>query len=79
MRFADIMGNGHVRVGLASAGGESLKAVAFRAAEAPLGQALLAARGKPLHVAGTLSLDHWQGSARPQLRILDAAAADGRV
>ncbi len=77
--FADKAGNGHVRVGLMSGGGGRLKAIAFRAAETPLGQALLAARGKPLHVAGTLSLDHWGGSARPQLRILDAAEPDGRL
>ena len=64
---------------LASRAGGSLKAIAFRAADTPLGQALLAARGKPLHVAGTLSLDHWGGSARPQLRILDAAVPDGRL
>jgi single-stranded-DNA-specific exonuclease len=31
------------------------------------------ARGRALHVAGVLGLDHWQGEARPQLRIVDAA------
>ena len=76
--FADIAGNGHVRLSLASGGGGSLKAMAFRAAETPLGRALIAARGKPLHVAGTLSLDHYGGSARPQLRVIDAASPDGR-
>jgi single-stranded-DNA-specific exonuclease len=76
--FADSAGKGHVQVRLSSGAGESLKAIAFRAAERPLGHALIAARGKPLHVAGTLSLDHWGGSARPQLRILDAAEAEGR-
>jgi single-stranded-DNA-specific exonuclease len=75
--FADRAGNAHVRVNLASGGG-TLKAVAFRAADAPLGQALIAARGKPLHVAGTLMLDHYGGYATPQLRILDAAEPDGR-
>ena len=54
--FADTVGNGHVRLTLTSASGDSLKAIAFRAADTPLGRALLAARGKPLHVAGTLSL-----------------------
>lgn len=76
--FADVAGNRHVRVSLASGGGESLKAIAFRAAETPLGRALLSARGEPLHVAGTLSLDYFGGSPRPQLRILDAAKPDGR-
>ena len=76
--FADRAGNGHVRLSLASGAGGSLKAIAFRAAETPLGRALLAARGKPLHVAGTLCLDHYGGAARPQLRIIDAAEPDGR-
>ncbi len=75
--FADRAGNGHVRVTLSSGAG-MLRGIAFRAADAPLGQALLAARGAPLHVAGTLCIDHWGGSARPQLRILDAAVPDGR-
>ncbi len=77
--FADTAGNGHVRVRLAPDGGGNLKAIAFRSAETPLGRALLAALGKPLHVAGTLALDHWGGSARPQLRILDAAPPDTRL
>lgn len=76
--YAETAGNGHVRLSIASASGEILKAMAFRAAQTPLGQALLGARGKPLHVAGTLSLDHYGGSAKPQLRILDAAEPDGR-
>ena len=76
--FADTVGNGHVRMTLHAPSGESLKAIAFRAAEAPLGRALLAARGKPLHVAGTLSLDHYGGSPRAQLRVVDAAEAEGR-
>ena len=63
---------------LASGGGGTLKAMAFRVAETPLGRALLSARGKPLHVVGTLSLDHYGGSARPQLRVLDAAEPAGR-
>jgi len=76
--YADQVGNGHVRLSLAAPNGDSLKAIAFRAAEAPLGRALLEARGKPLHVAGTLGLDHFGGSARAQLRIVDAAEAEGR-
>lgn len=76
--FAEPVGNGHVRVTLASGAGGQLKGMAFRSIERPLGQALLAARGKPLHVAGTLEIDRWNGSARPQLRILDAAEVDAR-
>jgi single-stranded-DNA-specific exonuclease len=76
--YAEPAGRNHVRVALSSGAGPNLKAVAFRSADTPLGRALLAARGRPLHVAGTLCLDHWNGSAAPQLRILDAAEPEGR-
>jgi single-stranded-DNA-specific exonuclease len=76
--FAERAGSGHVRITLRS-GTDTLKAIAFRAADQPLGRALLESRGQLLHVAGTLCLDHWNGSARPQLRILDVANADGRL
>ena len=71
--FADKVGNGHVRVSLVSGDGATLKAIAFRAADTPLGRRLLAERGRTLHVAGTLSLDRWQGQRQACLRILDAA------
>ena len=71
--FADVVGNGHVRATIAGADGQSLKGIAFKAAEKPFGEALLASRGRPMHVAGVLSLDTWQGAERVQLRILDVA------
>lgn len=69
--FADEVGTGHVRASIASGDGASLKAIAFRAATEPVGRAILAARGSSLHVVGALGLDHWQGDARVQLRIVD--------
>lgn len=71
--YAEPVGNGHVRCSIAGSGGTTLKAIAFRAREEPLGDALLGARGGTLHLAGMLSLDHWRGQARVQLRIADAA------
>lgn len=73
--FADVVGNGHVRVTV-DGGGHRLKAVAFRAAGEPLGEALLAARGRVLHLAGELSLERWQGDERVEMRIRDAAHPD---
>ena len=32
----------------------------------------------PLHMAGTLSIDHWQGREEVQFRLLDAARPGGR-
>ena len=72
---AAVVGGGHVRVRLRSGDGASLKAIAFRAAQEPLGDALLSARGGKLHLAGTLSIDRWGGSEQAQLRIVDAAKA----
>ncbi len=72
VNYADTVGNGHVRVTL-SGGDQNLKAIAFRAAETDLGRTLLASRGRPLHVAGSLSIDHWQGRKQASFRILDVA------
>lgn len=73
IKFADVVGKGHVRATLSAPDGASIKAIAFRAADQPLGEAMLAKRGGTMHFAGALSLDHWQGQPRVQLRILDAA------
>ena len=70
-----MIGTAHVKVTLQGMDGSRLEGIAFRAAETPLGQLLLSSRGSQLHVAGCLGADHWQGSRRVQLRILDAARA----
>ena len=74
--YADTVGNGHVRLTLAASDGATIKAVAFRSAGSPLGEALLAARGRNLHIAGALSIDHYQGRRLPSLRVIDAAVPD---
>ncbi|MBO6891372.1 MAG: single-stranded-DNA-specific exonuclease RecJ [Roseibium sp.] len=71
--FADVVGNGHVRATLAAGDGSTLKAICFKAADKPHGQMLLEGRGKNLHVAGSLSIDTWQGTPKVQLRVLDVA------
>ena len=70
---ASVVGGAHVRVRLESRDRSRLDAIAFRCAEAPLGKALLAARGETLHVAGSLTLDRWGGNEKTSLRIIDAA------
>jgi single-stranded-DNA-specific exonuclease len=64
----------HVRVRLRSRDGAVLQAIAFRAAGRALGRALIEARGQALHVAGTLSIDRWNGNERVQMRISDVAS-----
>lgn len=74
--FADVVGQGHVRLKLADPGGARLDAIAFRTADTELGQALLKARGRRVHVAGTLKANDWNGRAGVQLHVEDAAPAD---
>jgi single-stranded-DNA-specific exonuclease len=71
--YADAVGKGHLRVTLAADGGAMVRAILFRGVGSELGQAIAARRGAAIHVAGTLSIDHWQGSSRLSLRVLDAA------
>ncbi len=75
VRYADIVGKGgHVRCTLASGDGAYIKAIAFRAAENELGRVLLQSdRDRALHFCGTLSVDHWRGRERVQMRLIDAA------
>ena len=66
------MGESHLRL---SFGGsvERVEAVAFGAFDTPLGPALLNAGHQRFHLAGRLELNHWQGRAKLQLRLEDAA------
>ena len=71
---ARIVGTDHVSCFLAPPeGGTRLKAIAFRAAGTPAGEALLNARGGVVHVAGHLNIDTWQGNRKPQFIIEDVA------
>jgi single-stranded-DNA-specific exonuclease len=74
--FADPVGQNHVRARLRSNDGAMISAVAFRAMDRPLGQALLGGRGQAMHVAGTLSVNRWQGRETIEMRITDAAPAN---
>ena len=75
---AKIVGRDHVSVSLTSGDGAKLRAIAFRSADTPVGKTLMNMRGMPLHVAGTLSADFWQGTRRIQLRIVDVAVPSQR-
>lgn len=71
----DVVGKNHVRAIFSGGDGGRVTAVAFRQAEEPLGQALLAGRGKRFHVAGRLKRNDWQGVAKVDVLIEDAALA----
>lgn len=68
-----VVGRDHVSFVIEGGDGKSLKAIAFKQADSPLGQALINGQSRNFHIAGILSADYWQGSKRIQLRVLDGA------
>ena len=72
---ADIVGRDHVRCFIGGEDGGRIKGIAFRAVDHPLGQALLASGGMPMHIAGHLERDSWRGRNEAQMIIEDAAKA----
>ncbi|MFN7710355.1 MAG: single-stranded-DNA-specific exonuclease RecJ [Holosporales bacterium] len=69
---ATIVGNGHVKATLSHADGTYLDGIAFRAADTPLGETLLAPTlNRNLTLAGSIKLDTWGGKERVQLLIDD--------
>jgi single-stranded-DNA-specific exonuclease len=71
----ELVGETHLRLALEAPDGQRLSAIAFRAMDGPLGQALLARRGRGLYIAGRLELDLWRGGEAVQLVVEDAADA----
>lgn len=74
---ADIVGKDHVRLIVSGRDGASFKAVAFRAAETDMGQALLhGSKGRTLWLAGRAKIDDWASRPQAELHVEDAAFAD---
>lgn len=72
---AEIVGENHLRLFVRGQDGGRIKAMAFRAADRPLGAALLQTGGAPVHLAGRLRIDDWQGRHDVEFLIDDAAPA----
>ena len=76
LRILDVVpvGTAHFRIRARSANGTQIKAMAFRAAETPLGDALVRSKsGANIALAGTLSINHWNGREEVQFRVIDLA------
>jgi single-stranded-DNA-specific exonuclease len=66
-----------LRVIAAGDDGRRIKAIAFRMADSPLGEAMLAAPPhRRLWLAGRMKRDEWNGRATAELHLEDAAWAD---
>ena len=75
LSYAAVVGERHVRGFVTGEGGGRLAAISFNCVDSPLGQALLNSDGAPLHLAGRLKVNTWQGRSSAQLHIDDAAPA----
>jgi single-stranded-DNA-specific exonuclease len=74
---AELVGSDHVRVIAGGQDGKSFKAIAFRAAETAMGQALLhGSAGRRLWLAGRAKIDDWGNRPQAELHLEDAAWAD---
>jgi single-stranded-DNA-specific exonuclease len=69
--YVKSVGKDHLACTLVSDTGEKVRAIAFRAADTPLGE-LLRSRAR-LHVAGKIRADDWRGGEAAQMQISDAA------
>jgi single-stranded-DNA-specific exonuclease len=69
----DIVGENHVRAIVTGQDGGKLKAMAFRAADTPLGDALLHGEGRSFWLAGRIQHDDWNGRDEAELHLEDAA------
>jgi len=77
--YVEPVGTGHLRLRVVDAlgSGPSLNAIAFRAADTPVGKLLTEAKGRAIHIAGHLRRDTWRGGDAVQLVVDDAASVDG--
>lgn len=75
----DVLAGQHLRVIIgdtyAEGKGRTIKAMSFRSVGTPLGELLQTQRGKPLHMAVKLRINHWQGTSSPEVFIEDAMMA----
>ena len=73
----DLVGTDHVRMVATGPDGRSFKAIAFRAAQSDMGQALLhGSKGRQFWLAGRARIDDWGSRPAAELHVEDAAFAD---
>lgn len=70
---ADRVGENHLRCIFKSKDGSSIKAMAFRQADEPLGHLLQTGIGRRFHIAGKLKKDTWAGAGKVEITLEDVA------
>ncbi|HYD19437.1 MAG TPA: single-stranded-DNA-specific exonuclease RecJ [Patescibacteria group bacterium] len=75
---ATVVGERHVSCYIQdTAGGTSIKAIAFRAMDTELGPLLLKGGNAPMHLAGHATINTWQGKRSVNFQIVDACPVYG--
>lgn len=69
------MGESHLRLTFTDGSRSSVDAIAFGAYDSAIGPTLENHGGLPVHLAGRLEINHWNGRAKVQLRLEDVARA----
>lgn len=75
--FTKPVGEGHLKISFGDGGPARLDAIAFGAFNSPLGPALEAHSGRRFHLAGRVEINTFRGQRSAQLRLEDAALAEG--
>ena len=75
VRYCKLLNNGHIACTLANQAGQSIRAIAFRAADTEIGHQLLTSGDRLFHVLGVLKQDTWRGQDKVQIQIQDMANA----
>ncbi len=75
LNFAKSVGaGGHIKMSFSLMDKTALDAILFRGEGTALGNFLFSNVGERMHVAGTLSVNHFNGRRTVQMRVIDAAA-----
>ena len=77
LTYADRLRGGHVRLTFEDMQGNQLKAIAFRAHETGLENALFSPQAGHWHVLGTVKRDNWKGNEKADFHVIDLARAEG--
>jgi single-stranded-DNA-specific exonuclease len=75
LSYVDVVGGAHVKCAFTAPGGGRFNGIAFRKLGEPLGEALLAGKGRRMHIAGSLKVNAWRGEAKAEIFIDDIAYA----
>lgn len=70
---ADLVGQNHLRCIFKSKDGKSIKAMAFRQYDEPMGTLLRTGIGRRFHVAGKLKKDTWAGGGKVEITLDDVS------